>query len=290
MERFAALPALERIVQKPQLNAGGAWTFPNGSVLVQTLSLNLADDAGKPARKRIETRLLVRQQGEWGGFSYRWNAAGTDADLVPIAGSAAELDVADPSDPSGRREQTWRFPARSECLVCHSRAAGFTLGFSPLQLDRDRSYAGVRDNQLRSLEHIGVFQGALPKRAEGKAHPHLVNPYETKAPLEARVRSYLHVNCSTCHVLEGGGNSSMELDLDSSLAKMRVIDVPPTHDRFGIENARLVAPGSPERSILLTRISRRGTGQMPPLVSTEVDRAAVEMIAQWIRGLPRVDR
>jgi hypothetical protein len=28
--------------------------------------------------------------------------------------------------------------------------------------------------------------------------------------------------------------------------------------------------------VLLTRISRRGTGQMPPLVSTEVDRAAVE--------------
>ena len=197
-----------------------------------------------------------------------------------------ELDVADPSDPSGRREQTWRFPARSECLVCHSRAAGFTLGFSPLQLDRDHDYAGVRDNQLRSLEHIGVFEGKLPKRGDDKAHPHLVNPYDTQAPLEARVRSYLHVNCSTCHVLEGGGNSSMELDLGSSLAKMRVIDVAPTHDRFGIEDARLVAPGSPERSVLLTRISRRGTGQMPPLVSTEVDRAAVEMITAWIRGLP----
>jgi mono/diheme cytochrome c family protein len=277
-------------VQKPQLNAGGAWTFPNGSVLVQTLSLNLADDAGKPARKRIETRLLVRQQGEWGGFSYRWNAAGTDADLVPIAGSAAELDLADPSDPSGRREQTWRFPARSECLVCHSRAAGFVLAFSPLQLDRDCDYPGGRDNQLRSLEHIGLFQGELPKRGDDKSHPHLVNPYETRAPLEARVRSYLHVNCSTCHVLEGGGNSSMELDLGSALAKMRVIDEPPIHDRFAIENARLIAPGSPDRSVLLTRISRRGTGQMPPLVSTEVDRAAVEMIAAWIRGLPRASR
>ena len=216
LERFAALPGLERIVQKPQLNAGGAWTFPNGSVLVQTLSLNLADTAGKPARKRVETRLLVRQQGEWGGFSYRWNAAQTDADLVPLAGSAVELDVADPSDPSGQREQTWRFPARSECLVCHSRAAGFVLGFSPLQLDRDHDYPGGRDNQLRSLEHIGVFQGKLPN--EAMARPIRISsiPTTTKAPLEARVRSYLHVNCSTCHVLEGGGNSSMELDLGSS--------------------------------------------------------------------------
>ena len=71
MERFAALPGLDRIEQKPQLNAGGWWSLPNGSVLVQTLSLNLVDDAGKPARKRIETRLLVRQQGEWTGYSYR---------------------------------------------------------------------------------------------------------------------------------------------------------------------------------------------------------------------------
>ena len=58
------------------------------------------------------------------------------------------------------------------------------------------------------------------------------------------------------------------------------------HDRFDIADARLVAPGSPERSVLYQRISRRGTGQMPPLVSTEVDRKAVELIADWIRGLP----
>ena len=67
--------------------------MPNGSVLVQTLSLDLAGDAGTPARKRIETRLLVRQQGEWTGYSYRWNAEQTDADLVTGAGDAAALDL-----------------------------------------------------------------------------------------------------------------------------------------------------------------------------------------------------
>src|SRR5262249_23566029 len=64
-EHFAALPGLERTEQKPQLNAGGEWTLPNGSVLVQTLSLARSGGSGKPARERIETRLLVRQQGEW---------------------------------------------------------------------------------------------------------------------------------------------------------------------------------------------------------------------------------
>ena len=57
MERFAALPNLDRIEQKPQLNAGGWWSLPNGSVLVQTLSLNLVDDAGKPARKRVDAAI-----------------------------------------------------------------------------------------------------------------------------------------------------------------------------------------------------------------------------------------
>jgi mono/diheme cytochrome c family protein len=258
--------------------------LPNGSVLVQTLSLDLAGDGGMPARKRIETRLLVRQQGEWNGFSYRWNNEQTDAELVPGAGAALTFEVHDPAEPDKRREQTWRFPSRTECLVCHSRAAGFILAFNPLELDRDRDYRGTTDNQLRALEHIGVFQGALPPRRRDRLR--LVNPYENRAPREARVKSYLHVNCSICHVSEGGGNANMELGLTTAVGLMRLIDEVPMHDRFDITDARLVVPGSPEQSVLYQRISRRGTGQMPPLVSTEVDRKAVDLIADWIRGLP----
>jgi hypothetical protein len=78
----------------------------------------------------------------------------------------------------------------------------------------------------------------------------------------------------------------MELDFARSVGGMRVINEVPEHDRFGIADPRLVAPGSPERSVLYQRISKRGTGQMPPLVSTQVDTKAVKMIADWIRGLP----
>ncbi len=213
MERLAALPGLDRIEQHPQLNAGGAWTFPDGSVLVQTLSLSRIEDPAQAARRRVETRILVRQQGQWTGYSYRWNTAQTDATLVPASGGSEDFEVPDRSAPDGRREQSWRFPARTECLVCHSRAAGFVLGFSPMQLDRDCRQGGDTVNQLRALERIGVFQGDLPKRPAGR--PRLVNPYDARAPLEDRVKSYLHVNCSVCHVKEGGGNSLMELDLDT---------------------------------------------------------------------------
>ena len=252
------------------------------------LSLDVASAGDKSARKRIETRLMVRQQGEWTGYSYRWNGEQTDAELVPSAGGSDEFEVPDSTEPTGRRELVWRFPARAECLVCHSRAAGFVLGFSPLQLDRDHDYGGTIDNQLRTFEHIGMFQGALPARRDDR--PRLVDPHDAEAPLEARVRSYLHVNCSTCHVKEGGGNARMELGLTTSKGRMRVIGEVPIHDRFDLPDARLVAPGAPERSVLFHRISRRGAGQMPPLGTTEVDREAVEMIADWIRGLPPAER
>jgi hypothetical protein len=67
---------------------------------------------------------------------------------------------------------------------------------------------------------------------------------------------------------------------------MNIINEVPIHDRFDIDDARLVAPGSPERSVLYLRMSRRGTGQMPPLVSTEVDTEALKLFSEWIRGLP----
>ncbi|MHB1560306.1 MAG: PQQ-dependent sugar dehydrogenase [Isosphaeraceae bacterium] len=284
MERFAAFPGLDRIVQHPQLNAGGAWTLPNGSVLVQTLSIERLDDAGRAARRRIETRLLVRQQGEWTGYSYRWNPEQTDATLVPASGGSEDLEVPDPGAADGRREQSWRFPARTECLVCHSRAAGFVLGFSPLQLDRDCRQGEKTVNQLRAFEGLGVFQGELPKQSANR--PRLVDPYDAHQPPEARVRSYLHVNCSVCHVQEGGGNSLMQLDVATPTRRMNVVDAKPVHDALGLPDARLIAPGAPERSVLFHRISRRDTRKMPPLGSNEVDREAVRFIGEWIRGLP----
>lgn len=285
IERFAAFPGLEKIEQKPQLNAGGSWSLPNGTVLVQTLSLDVLDESGEPAHKRIETRLMVRQQGEWTGYSYRWNDEQTDAELLPSEGGADFLEVPDPAEPGGVREQVWRYPSRTECLVCHSRATGFVQGFTPIQLDRERDFGGVVADQLRTFEHIGLFEGSLPTRAADRTR--LVNPYDDLAPLDARVRSYLSVNCSVCHVEAGGGNSKISLALGMANERMLLIDEVPVHTQFNIPDARLVAPGAPERSVLHHRISLRESGQMPPLGTNEVDREAVEMIAEWIRGLPK---
>ena len=158
MERFAAIPGNELIEQHPQLNAGGEWTLPNGSVLAQTLCLDVFDKAKAASKKRIETRLLTRQHGEWVGYSYKWNDAQTDAELIGDAGGTAELEVPDDDEPTGRREQVCALPSRAECMNCHSRAKGFILSFTTMELDRDGKFGEITDNQLRAGTR-GLLQG-----------------------------------------------------------------------------------------------------------------------------------
>lgn len=296
-ERFLALPGDAQIV----FNEGGGWKFPEETVLVKSFALDL--EAGNPkSRQWVETRFMLLEQNEWVGYSYRWNDAQTEAYLVEAKGQDRDYKIKDARAPGGTRKQTWHYPSRAECMTCHSRAAQFVLGVTTVQMNREHDYAGVKANQLRTLEHIGVFTqkadkpgknekgdkpavAKLPKPPEKL--PSLADPYDEKADLELRARSYLHANCSHCHVEAGGGNSAITLRSTTKTDQTHLIGVEPLHDKFGLTNALLVAPGAPERSILLQRVLRVGQGQggMPPLAKSIVDEPAVKMLGEWIKQL-----
>jgi uncharacterized repeat protein (TIGR03806 family) len=279
-ERFLAIPGDEQI----EYRATRGWHFPNGAAILQTLSLEPGNNL---AARRIESRILLRQDKEWTGYSYRWNDEQTDAVLVDKAG--AEIDVAVRDDSGGARRRTWRIPSRTECLACHSRAANYVLGPSTLQMDRDHDYGGRTQNQLVELARLGVLTGwsAGAKMASDDASPprRLVNPYDPDQKADDRARSYLHANCSVCHVEAGGGNARMELEITQAPQKMELLGARPQHDTFSLPNAMLIAPGYPERSVLIERVSRRGRGQMPPLVSRQIDQQAVDLLRDWVRQM-----
>ena len=88
IERLAGIAHADPIEQRSQKNAGGSWTLPNGTVLVQTLSLDVVDKSGKPTPKKVETRLLAREQGS--GSATR--TAGTPT--RPTPSSSATLATA----------------------------------------------------------------------------------------------------------------------------------------------------------------------------------------------------
>lgn len=327
-QRYIAIPAEEK--NKPdakdaakdnkpvRISAGmsGSWGFPEKTVLVKSFGFEFED--GKPESRRwIETRFLTKQQGEWVGYSYRWNDEQTDAVLVSKTGRKEQLEFANAD--GSKRKLEWSYPSRADCMVCHSRAAKFVLGISTAQLNRKHDYGDFAVNQLEVMEgldrvsmtwdrhivpHIkqhlkaeGVPEEKIKAAVEAKKQevanggsrwdhaPRMANPYKNSEPIELRVRSYLHANCAQCHIGAGGGNAQMDLSFRTSFRDMKLIGVKPLHDRFGVADAKLVAPKAPDQSVLLHRLMRRGPGQMPQLATNVADDRAVRLFREWINGL-----
>ncbi|HYV37418.1 MAG TPA: PQQ-dependent sugar dehydrogenase, partial [Gemmataceae bacterium] len=150
-ERWIALPGADTQIEFKDTRG---WEFPDGTVIVKSFGLEM--NAGKPGSKQwIETRLLTRERGEWFGYSYAWNDEQSEAFLVEGQGRDRDFTI---QTKTGEQKQTWHFPSRTECMVCHSRAANWVLGLQTLQMNKDHNYGGVTDNQLRTLAHIGVLK------------------------------------------------------------------------------------------------------------------------------------
>jgi uncharacterized repeat protein (TIGR03806 family) len=264
-DRLLALPGMSTATPA---GTWATWDLPDGTALAQTLSLPAHD--GQPAR-RLETRVLLKQAGDWSAYAYLWNDAQDDATLVAKEGTRVTL-----------ADREWLVPSRSDCLMCHSRAAKFALGLTNAQLNRDVEIGGQTRNQIEAWIALGIAKGPTPKPNA----PRHVDPYDTSAPLADRARTYLATNCAHCHTPEGGGNTLMDLGPGVAPDRQHLIDAPPQHGTLGLADARIVAPGDAGRSVLPLRAAMRGAGQMPPVGTLAADPAGVQMLLEWLQSLP----
>jgi hypothetical protein len=69
------------------------------------------------------------------------------------------------------------------------------------------------------------------------------------------------------------------------LQEMNICDVHPEVDDLGIADARLLAPGAPERSIIAVRLGQVSPLAMPPIGKNVVDVDATAVVEEWIAGL-----
>ena len=255
-DRWIALPEGGSL----QVDLQGQLQLPVGAVVMKRFSLG---------DRPVETRLFVRHEdGAWAGYTWAWNEEGTEADLVRGRG-AATFD--------GTK---WSYPSRTDCLTCHTAAAGHLLGLHLSQLDGDFTYEnGVIANQIRTWIHAGLLAERTPSPGA------LANPSDTEAELSNRARSYLHVNCAHCHRPGGTGLGSLDLRISASLAELGACDQPPVQGDLGLTDARVIAPGEPERSVLALRMHRTDTWRMPALGTEVVDPIGSEVVDAWIAAL-----
>lgn len=226
--------------------------WPADAVLARTVTL----------KREIETQVLHFDGETWNGYSYRWNEPGSDAELVGADGDELTLE----------NKQPWRIHGRAECARCHTSWSGFALGFQPDQL--------VSINGRSPSDASGLFDGPFFDRLKNR----LVSSHDEQADLEAKARSWLHANCAHCHRRHGGGSVQLMVNADLPTADAMLLNEKPVRGELGLADARVVAPGKPEQSVLLARIARSGSGHMPMIGAREVDPHGFRLLWNWIRG------
>jgi uncharacterized repeat protein (TIGR03806 family) len=262
--RFLALPDGQKIT----VGQDGDFDLPNGTVLMKNFRVG---------SQLVETRLLMRHNdGAWAGYTYEWNAQGTDATRV-VGGKSVQV-----------AGQTWLFPSETQCLFCHSSPAGRSLGLEIEQLNGAFAYTatGRTANQLDTFSSIGLF--AAPLSAPPAQLPVLPDPFGTAGTLSERARAYLHTNCSHCHRPGGPTPVDMDLRYTTPLADTHACNVVPTRGDLGIANARRIAVGGTDNassSLIVVRPGRTDSNAMPPLQPRVVDAAGVALLTSWVNSL-----
>ncbi len=290
-ERWVATPGVSKVTWGKGVWGDDKPAWPKDSVLVRTLALETS--VGDPSsKKRVETQLLHFDGRQWRGYSYAWNDAQTDADLIPVGGDERPIAIADPAVPGGTRRQMWHFASRTQCMTCHNVWCDYALSFNAPELDR----AGPgMENQVRDFRKLGLLLEPLPpeprKRNEPPPPPPeketLSNPYDDKSKLSVaeRARSYLHVNCPQCHRFGGGGTALIDVRKEMHTKELKAIGERPALGEFGLDGGKLIFPGDPNRSVLLYRTSKLGRGRMPHIGSDIVDEKGTELLRQWISSM-----
>lgn len=255
--RFLSVPEGKKIA----LLTDGDYEFPVGTVLIKNF---LASD------HYLETRLLMRHETGWGGYSYEWASDQSEAYLVE---TGKTIDAGD---------FIHTIPSRGECFQCHTSAANVSLGPEASQLNSVLMYPSGKEGDQNESLFKASYLDILP--SSNHIAP-MAAIDDTSASVGLRARSYLHANCSGCH-RPGGPASGMDLRIQTSLADTGACAEAPSAGDLDIINPLLIAPGEPERSVLLARMQTLGEERMPPLASLRVDQQAVNVITEWMAALP----
>lgn len=207
------------------------YDYPDSAIFIKQFDIDTIPGESA-SRVRWETRILynikevadsnattgkIIYQDHWYGYTYKWNAAQTDADLVKARGTKDSIRFYPNgiSKPSAMKK--WAFPSRLDCNRCHVPGFGFSnnefvharsvLGFFTAQLNRPHpDSAGI--NQLEYFFQKGLFTGTKPTNWNYFSVPRWARIDDSTASIDVRARSYIAANCSGCHGDRGIANNA----------------------------------------------------------------------------------
>lgn len=296
--------------KKVTYDAERPFDFPVGSVVMKTFYYPRAQatEAGAIGAARsaqfaqgetvdltrnrlIETRVFVRQpDGSWAGLPYVWSDDQKDATLR-VAGELKRVQLV--AQDGSREAFTYAVPTAQDCVQCHgteSSGGGSSLLIGPKAryLNKDYAYAAGRKNQLTRWSELGWLAG-LPPAA---SLPVALDWADTSLSPGQRAKAYLDINCAHCHTAKGQALQS------GLLLNFSIVDNPAVSGQWGVCKKPLayagpggayqvdIAPGRPDASILLYRLSHTDTQSVMPVIGRHVNHTEGNaLVAGWILGL-----
>lgn len=249
--------------------------FPEGSVLIKHFYYPLDNDK----RQYVETRLLIKRQGQWQAETYEWNDEQTDAQRTVIGKNKTltvyinnQLTMFD-----------YLIPNQNQCKNCHAHK-GKTQPIGPRvhNLNKDYPYPSGIQNQLSHWMAAGIMdQHEVPVAA----FPAIDDPH---APLSEKAKAYLTVNCASCHRRAGAAaNSGFYLNYDNrDSLSLGYWKTPVAAGDGSGGHDYVVEPGHPEKSILLHRMMVDDVGARMPEIGRELmHEEGVALIREWIEEM-----
>lgn len=232
----------------------GVLDFPVGTALIKSF--------GYPGRI-IETRLLLRRAQGWVALPYVWE--GDDA-VLKRGGKRIPVTVEG-------RPISYAVPNQNQCKDCHHSAGAI----EPI---------GPKARNMAQRLLVSLVRARLLDRAP--AGPKLPRWDDAGAPVEARARAYLDVNCGHCHSRSGAAsNSGLFLTYEEAdLVARGVGKVPVAAGRGSGGLAVAIAPGQPDKSILLYRMESTEPGvAMPELGRALAHKEGVALVREYIAAM-----
>ena len=187
-QRLLYLPKGEHIATQED----GSLVYPDGSILTKTFYYHLDQNDSTRGKQIIETRLLIKQQGNWNPATYLWNEDQTEAKLHD-EGLVTPIEW---TDSIGSKKQTnYKVPSKNDCMACHQNKSSITyLGPTLSNTNKEVLREEQIVHQHQYFEDIGIF-----KKPTISPIPEIKNHSNPTESIEKRGRAYLAMNCAHCH-------------------------------------------------------------------------------------------
>ncbi len=268
-----------------QWNPTNVLDFPVGTVIAKTFAYPDASVDASSEERFLETRIELREDSGWYGYSYIWNDDQSDAELSLGGGI---IDASWVGADGVEHTNAYQVPNANQCLSCHSRDGEYVpLGPTARNLNCSGPESTTIVNQIDHWIEKGQLQEAPPR----EERPNLIAYDDPDAgSVHDRARAWLEVNCAHCHNPLGTARTS-GLDLRYSQktpAKYGVWKSPVAAGKGSGGRSYDIVPGEPDKSILMFRLETELPGaRMPNLSRNLVHSESNALIRQWISEMPK---